>query len=670
MNRDVLKLKTKQKLFLCSLVSFVFVSTVFAQQTPQAGAAFGGSSPTTVSTPAAPAPPASSRTVEDYDRGSRVTVESSTSVDAPDVEEAAFVAGCGWRSPPSGRPIEAKGGEASLRGAWNRDDVVSKYTYRSSYEDGVYDNPACELFILQKMIRTNASDKQGRARAKARCELIRNDVYTQDSEAARDQDSSSGGGFSALGSFFDKSNDQQADNETAIQEFCDNPEGAQAEFACSYMRIREKLDSAVERKRTTKALMGVCRNVGADMTARLSASQYNAMVGAGVDAYGNACYPRGGNVIIQQAGKNGWDMLSDSIKILAPIGSMTYIARLQQKNARAAIDNNFALKIPTAVTAGQVGGGFYGGHGGMIIGGGGWTGLGGGCPYGACQGNGGIVVGGGGWNGGGFIGGNCGLPPFAHTYVGCGGGGIVGGGGFQAGGPGGLQNWGQGPIIGGGGMWNGNPGWGVGVPGGWNGGVPGGWNGGVGAGGVGGMPGPWGTGDGSNGWTPGTPGTWNPGTNQGAPGYWGTGAPNAQWADMQAKMYQAYAAQMARQAQQSAQAAKLYKNNLKDLESVQEKAYQSYMAYQMSSMGMMGGPGGGFGGGFPGAGGGFQAGGPGGLQNWGQGPVIGGGAVGGPCYSACGGGGVYYPPYSSGGGNGLNIGFGLNYSTQGGQRRR
>lgn len=595
--------------------------------------------------------------------GESATVEDSSSVDATDTEEAAFVAACSWRSPPAGRPIVKRDGEYALGLPWANVDV-SRYAYKSSFEDAAYDHPACELFTLQKMVRTNASDKQGRARAKARCEVIRNDVYRQDSEAARENESSGGDGFSALKTFYSSTNTQDED----ASEFCESPEGTAAEFACRYLGIREKLDSQTERKRQTRALLSQCRAFGADMTARLSREEYTAMVGAGVDAYGNACYPRGGGVIIQNPGKNGWDAFSDALKILAPIGSMTYIARLQQKNARAAIDANRELGFPSAVTAGQVGGGFYGGHGGMIWGGGPWTGLGGGCPYGACAGNGGFVVGGGG--GGGFFpgGGNCGLPPYAHTYVGCGAGGvggiggIGGGGGFQAGGPGGLVGWGQGPALGYGvGM---NGGWGAGIPGGggmWGypgAGGPGMWGGGFpgAGGGVGGMPGPWGTGDGSNGWG-------GPGTNQGAPGFWGTNPANTQWAEMQAKMYQAWAAQMARQAAQGAQAARLYSNTLKDMEKVQEKSYQAYMAYQMSMMGMNGGPGFGFG---PGAGGGWGGGVGSGI---GGGGLIGGGAGGCGYWSApCGGGGAFYPPMSSG--SGWNIGGSISYQSSGGSRRR
>ncbi len=615
-------------------------------------------------------------------------VSPANAKDYVDIEEAAIIAACGLKNPPTkGFPFNTDG---SLKSAWAKEEnllaEINGKTNKNAYQfnektmtdakDSAFYHPLCELYILDGLRKTAETSAKGKEFQKNRCEQIKNELYASDRDLAADR---SGGesGASALSDFLDKRrSSSREEKDDPCSEDALSGAGETKQFACSYVQMQKDLESNADRKRFNKKLLSHCKSLGTNMTPELTPEEAESYGMIGVDAFGNACYPRGGNIIIKPRDRSTLETVLNAtvgaLKIAAPIGAMTYIARLQQKNAQRSLDYNYKLGFPSIVTAGQ-GGGFggwgggacafggggcgahYGGLYGNMYGGAGFTGMGGGCPVGACYGNGGVVVGGGTgvpFAGGLYRGGGCGLPPFAHTFVACGGGGF-GGGGIGGGGVigGGIGYPGMGGGFPGGGVWGGMPG-----AGGWGGygGFPGGWGGvgGIGGGGAGGMPGPWGTGDGSNGWG-GAGGPW--GTGGQAP-FWGSDPYNSFAAEAQAQWYQAYARQMAVQAQQQAQAARAYSSTLKDLENTQRKSYQAYMAYQMAASGF-----GNVGGGIGGIGGGVS------------GPRYGIGTPGPDnnfSYFGAGGGGAYYPPYMSNGGRNISFGLGVNYTSSGGRAAR
>jgi len=535
-------------------------------------------------------------------------------------DEAAMMRACELESSPSGYPLERRDTAVKDSWKWGAGKKHDRYEFSSRrHTKAPFVNPICETYILSRL-----NQQAGKGVARDRCEYIRNDLYLNDAELATSSSSSvsdSSSLSSAADSFFRSSGRSSSRDDDESSNICENEDaGEEADFACSFIDIAQRLDSGSEKKAAARRVTSFCRGVGADMTPRLRENELRAYSDRGIDVFGNGyCGPRGGGtVIIERSNSHALlNAVSGIARTLAPIGAMTYIAHLQQKNAQRQIDANARLGFPSAVMAGQMGGGgVYAGHGGMINGGGACGGMAGGCPFGACPGNCGVVVGHGGMiPGGGMLpgggvmgGGGCGIPPYALSYAGCGAGGYAGGDmRYPAG------------IPGAGGYAGGFPGpYGTG-----------GYAGGAGAG-AGGFPGPYGTGDGSNGWGQGgNPYGYN--GQYGQPQHWGAQNPyNSQYMSAQAQMYERYATQMARQAQETAQAAKMYQSTLKDLEAVQEKSYQSYLAYQMAQRGM-------------GGGGGYTA-----TQS--SAAAYGGNT------------GIYYPPYSSGGSN-FSVGAGFTYSS-------
>ncbi len=638
------------------------------------------SSPPTSSSGSSSAERPTSQPERERPRRERTVVDSGT----VDTAEAGLIAACGLKTPPAGFPFNKDG---TLKRSWENErnlkaDDSKAFEFNENtmgdIKDSAYTHPLCELFILRGINRTASSNGKGKELQKARCSQIKNELHASDSSLAADK-SSGDSGFSAIDGFLSQ---RRSSGRDEPEDPCEDiSEGDTArEFACAYLSSSKELESKVENKRYGKKLLSHCKGLGVNMAPEYTPEEAEALGLLGVDAFGNPCYPRGGNIIIKPRERSTLETVLNAtvgaLKIAAPIGAMTYIASLQQKNARRSLDYNYQLGFPSIVTAGQGGGGgvgigfggYGGGYGGgcvwggggcgghypgmygNIYGGAGFTGLGGGCPVGACYGNGGVVVGGGTgvpFAGGAYGGGPCGLPPFANTFVACGAGG--GGGMMGPGGIGGIGGAGWGGMPGAGGWGHGS-----GFPGGWGGvgGIPGG--GGAGIGGPWGEFGPGGGGGfgGPGGWGG---GPWGPG-GQGQ--FWGADPMNSYAAEAQAQWYQAYARQLAQQAQQQAQAARVYSSTLKDAENIQRKSYQAYMAYQMaaSGLGNVGGVGGGFGGGV------------------GGGPAYGIGTPGpnnGYSYFGSPNAGTYYPPYMSNGGrSNLSIGFGVNYSSSAGSRRR
>jgi|GEM_PF-1807959 len=600
-------------------------------------------------------------------------------------EDAAMAAACGYARSPSGSPLN-RDGEVRESWKWTEGSKASKIEFTGSKaKKAFYKNPLCEQYV---MIKIEDSLRSGKGAVRARCERIRDDLFSSNEELRKGGDAGGGSSFSlrdSLTSGNRRSRDSDGDDDRR-ETACESGEDPEADFACSYLDHKELLGDESAQRQAAKEIVSFCKSKGADMT--ISWDTYASYTGSGLDAYGGGyCGPRGGPIIVRK--ENKWyDTLGNVTlgltKVLAPIASMTYISHLQQKNAERAIDANTSLGFPSGVSAGQsgmygVGGGIGGGscHGGGIYGGsgcGGW-GCGGGMP--GCGGGG---LGGGGMGGGLFVGGGpcvgsgcgggCGGGlPYGYGSGGCGGvyggglGGVIGGGCAYTGlgggcpygaayGNGGITvgGTGMGPYGGayGGGMCGVPPygaggcgggglggGFGGGFPGGYPGYGAGGYPGGYGAGG--GIGNPYGTINGAN-------GVGNPyGANgmYGQAPYWGNSPVNANYAAQQAQQYQQWAVQMARQSTQSAQYARLYQDNMKDLQKVQEKAYQSYTAYQQASAGMAYGAAG-VGGGYTGAGAGYGTG-------WaGQGGYA--------AYQGASAAPTYYPPYNSGG-NRVNFGF-------------
>jgi hypothetical protein len=531
-------------------------------------------------------------------------VQAQDDAELKDPNIAAMLFACGYAPEPAPRgPFIKKGSDMELHPEWRWVPEAKRAQVefsRRRHSGAAFANPLCEAFLMRQ-IASSGKD----AHVKDRCELIRTDLYfaasATGSSSSREGDSDSG--LSALDAFFTESRSSTSSVEgVTVESICESA-SAESEMACAYLRFKENLEGQSAQRAAAKQLRTFCSRKGVNMN-ELDSSALESMAQSGIfpGGAGGACGPRMGGITIRQ--QNSWldttaNLTLGLTKVLAPTLTMWDIARRQQSNARYAIDANRQLGFPSIVTAGQGGfggggscgwgvggcGGHYAGGygGGAFIGGGAYTGLGGGCPVGACYGNGGIVVGGGNTIGGGaWGGGTCGVPPMLPGFPGCVGG-IGGGGGI-----GGIGGIGGGPVFGG--IGGGGAGWppGLGVPG-FGGGTyfPGAGGGGGGFPG-GGFPGPWGTGGGGNGWG-------GPGSQQGAPAHWGAQNPfNSQMVQAQAQMYSAYAAQMARQAQQSAQAARIYQSTLDDLEKVQSRSYQAWMAYQMANTGLGGFGGSGF----------------------------------------------------------------------------
>lgn len=578
---------------------------------------------------------------------------SNDSRDLHDSEEAALLVACGYSKGPSGNPFN-RDGSVKANWIWGSSNKAfnAEFSANKSYS---FASPLCEQYLLNRLVRMSS-----KGAVKKRCENIREELFLQNSELSRGTGSGGDLSFGDLSSLIDAKNSDSVSNDPC-EDFSSDGENS---FACNHKNYKDRLDDSGAQKQAARTILSACKRYGANMTPEMSMDQYSSYANGGVDAYGGYCGSRGGPVIIKNEHK-WYDTVGNVVLGLAKVGLPTYAMmdanRRHENNARAAIDGNIALGFPNIVTAGggvggmygQGGGGgcgagcggtggYYGGLGGQFYGGAGYSGTGGGCPYGACYGNGGMVVGNGGYAGGAYGGGQCGTPPYAPWYGGCGAGGNSGSGFY---GPGGYY-----------GNFNGMGGGAGGGMGGPYGSYPYGTNGVYGPWSSGGMPGPYGTAGGGNGYGgPGNNGGYgNPyGNNgyQGQPGQYGAQQPfNAQQAQMQAQMYASYAAQMARQAQSQAQAAKLYQGTLTDLQKVQDKSYEAYYAYQMAQSGMAYPGMTGYGGASLGAGG--VAGGGGGSYYGGYTP----GAL---------NSGSYYPPMSSGAANGgVSISGGFNYNSR------
>lgn len=567
-----------------------------------------------------------------YDDDSRPPLD----LDTNEIERGAIIGECGFKGRlPSGNPFNSDG---HLTSTWSNLNIA-QYRYSRSFADSNFRNPVCEKFLMM-MIRR---DHNGLDKFRDRCALRRADILA--ALENREGQNSDGGNFSFDGdfSFFDDDSSSDSGDSTA----CDDADalGGHTLFACRVLAFRDIKNSSSANKSAASEIKRECERAGVDMRPRMSAAQYQSYANSGVHYMGAYCGGGGpgGVVVLQQ--KNSW--VSDLIKVGLPMMALNSANKRQAANAKLALQYNYDLGFPSAVTAGGntpwntggAGGGAYYGGGGY-----GYSGHGGMCPQGYCHGNGGMVV------GGGMPGmapgmGQCGMPPYAAWNQGCAGGGGMPGMGIpgmmpgMAGGGAGMM---PGPYgtAGGGNGWNNGLGRGPGGVGGSMGGVPGLIHGG---GGAGGMPGPYGTAGGGNGW--GQPnngmGQWGPGGLYGQTPFYGGGASPmaAQQAAMMAQQMQDYAKQIQRQAELAQKAESQYMSDLNSLYKVYGKSSQSYMAaqqaqyslggLQQSQMGMQGMTG---------------------YQSMYQGSYMGTGM------------GTYYPPYASPApSRGLSVGFGLNY---------
>jgi hypothetical protein len=446
--------------------------------------------------------------VENYDRSG-------------DPQEAAMLAACSLERRPYGKAFVE--GRVASNWRWNevKNDPRREVEFsQKRHGDTPFENPLCELFIVKRML-----EQGGSASLIYRCELVRDDL-------ARSYGNIQAGNVTSQGAFgiLDSvMGSRSSDNKERV---CRDPNTDEL-FACAMEDLGSHLGNNSMQRKAAENLMNLCRSRGANMNTT------NSYFSAGLTPSGGFCSSTGGASVntgvpvvqIQEPWyKTVLNASLGALKIIGPLKVLNDGHKRREQTSQLAINRNYKLGFPSAVS----GAGMWGGTGGCS-------------GYGTCGGNGGIVVGGGmggcggGFCGGGAIGGGygmgvgmgtCGTPPYAPWSQGCGGGGYYGGmgtGGYGMGGYGGVASY---PGL-------------YGYPG-------------MAAGG---MPGPFGTNGGGNGWSPGMYGNpWGMGGQYGQPSYWGTGYGNGMAGGTNGYYVDSYNAQMARSTNRSNRYGQLYDN--------------------------------------------------------------------------------------------------------------